>query len=97
MMKGKKMRTLFYWIKEIMIMFLLTSMVLLTAAIGTAILLNNLQEKIMDHFDTEITCEEYYCNDYDGWLLELEQIQEELLDMVNRELQITTEREYIDV
>lgn len=51
----------------------------------------------MDHFDTEITCEEYYCNDYDGWLLELEQIQEELLDMVNRELQITTEREYIDV
>ena len=39
---GKKMRTLFYWIKEIMIMFLLTSMVLLTAAIGTAILLNNL-------------------------------------------------------
>ena len=42
MMKGKKMRTLFYWIKEIMIMFLLTSMVLLTAAIGTAILLNNL-------------------------------------------------------
>ena len=91
------MRTLFYWIKEIMIMFLLTSMVLLTAAIGTAILLNNLQEKIMDHFDTEITCEEYYCNDYDGWLLELEQIQEELLDMVNRELQITTEREYIDV
>ena len=36
------MRTLFYWIKEIMIMFLLTSMVLLTAAIGTAILLNNL-------------------------------------------------------
>ena len=91
------MRTLFYWIKEIMIMFLLTSMVLLTAAIGTAILLNNLQEKIMDHFDTEITCEEYYCNDYDGWLLELEQIQEELLDMVNRELHITTEREYIDV
>ena len=91
------MRTLFYWIKEIMIMFLLTSMVLLTAAIGTAILLNNLQEKIMDHFDTEITCEEYYCNDYDSWLLELEQIQEELLDMVNRELQITTEREYIDV
>ena len=91
------MRTLFYWIKEIMIMFLLKSIVLLTAAIGTAILLNNLQEKIMDHFDTEITCEEYYCNDYDGWLLELEQIQEELLDMVNRELQITTEREYIDV
>ena len=91
------MRTLFYWIKEIMIMFLLTSMVLLTAAIGTAILLNNLQEKIMDHFDTEITCEEYYCNDYDSWLLELEQIQEELLDMVNRELQIATEREYIDV
>ena len=91
------MRTLFYWIKEIMIMFLLTSMVLLTAAIGTALLLNNLQEKIMDHFDTEITCEEYYCNDYNSWLLELEQIQEELLDMVNRELQITTEREYIDV
>ena len=51
----------------------------------------------MDHFDTEITCEEYYWNDYNSWLLELEQIQEELLEMVNRELQITTEREYIDV
>jgi hypothetical protein len=51
---------------------------------------------MMDHFDN-ITCEEYYCNDYDSWLLELEQIQEELLDMVNRELQISTEREYIDV
>jgi hypothetical protein len=36
------MRTFLYWIKEIMIMFLLTSMVLLTAAIGTMVLLNNL-------------------------------------------------------
>lgn len=89
------MKNLLFWIKEIAIMFALTSMVLLTAAIGTIILLN-FQEKMMDHFDN-ITCEEYYCNDYDSWLLELEQIQEELLDMVNRELQIATEREYIDV
>jgi len=51
----------------------------------------------MDHFDTEKTCEEYFCNDDYGWLFKLEQIQEELLDMVNRELQIATEREYIDV
>ncbi len=34
------MRTLLNWIKEFMIIFLLTSMVLLTAAIGTIILLN---------------------------------------------------------
>ena len=36
------MRTLLNWIKEIMIIFLLTSMVLLTAAIGTMVLLNNM-------------------------------------------------------
>lgn len=34
------MKTLLYWIKEIAIMFALTSMVLLSAAIGTIILLN---------------------------------------------------------
>ena len=34
------MKNLLFWIKEIAIMFALTSMVLLTAAIGTIILLN---------------------------------------------------------
>ena len=36
------MRTLLNWIKEIMIIFLLTSMVLLTAAIGTMVLLKKM-------------------------------------------------------
>ena len=40
--KEKKMKTLLYWIKEITIMFVLTSMVLTAAAVGALTLLHGM-------------------------------------------------------
>jgi|GEM_PF-3843451 len=40
--KENKMRTLFYWIKEIVIMFVFTSMILIASAVGALVLVSNM-------------------------------------------------------
>ena len=40
--KEKKMKTLLYWIKEITIMFVFTSMILIASAVGALVLLRGM-------------------------------------------------------
>ena len=44
---------------------------------------------MVDHFDAQVTCEEYYCEFYPVW--------DDMIDSANKQLQELSDREYIDV
>jgi|GEM_PF-6623824 len=37
---------------------------------------------MFDHFDSEVSCEEYYCDDFDTWANEVDEIPDEELECV---------------